>query len=448
MIKRFYILVVIQLILFALTVFLLMWSIYQPHLFITMINLAVISILEIVYLIYFISVTNRDLTRFFEAFQFQDTTLSFVRKKGEKAFLPLYQNFDRILNEYRRLRNIQEKDRLFFLNILSHVTIGVVVSNNNGQIIFSNQTFRRFNNGREIRHLDVLDKLKPGLAGVLQKMRTGQRELIRVINDNEVIMLLIRCSEYKQDDEKFRILSFQDINYEIEEHEIEAWQKLIRILTHEITNSVSPITLTSSGIINLLEKDGHPKESKDIDDIVIDNALLGLHAIRKRSKGLAKFVESYRSMTQIPDPTFSQFKVLDLFQSIESLKQDDLQSRKIQLKLSIRPQSLQLSADEKLIEQVLINLINNAIQALKGKEPGIINLDAWQSDRVVNISVTDNGIGIAPENLENIFIPFFTTKSEGSGIGLSLSRQIMRIHSGNITVQSIPDVETRFILKF
>lgn len=446
--KKFYLFIIGQLILFAITVFLFMWSINQPHLVVTSINLGIISVFQMIYLVHYISISNRDLVKFFEAFQFQDATLSFERKKGEKTWKTLYQNFDRILDEYRKVRNAHEKDRLFFLNILNHVNIGVLVISTRGQILFSNQTIRKWTGGREFKKIDWLEKLKPGLPGVLLSMKPNHRELIRIIDSNEVIMLAIRCSDYKMEGEHFRIISFQDINYEIEQREIEAWQKLIRIFTHEITNSVSPITLTSSGIIHMLEEDGHPKESKDIEDAVMDAVLLGLHAIRKRSKGLATFIESYRSMTQIAQPTFINIKIQGLFQIIESLMQDELRGKHISLQSIVRPSGLQVLADEKLIEQVLINLIKNATQALQGSERGSIRLEAWQNNQSVYISVSDNGKGIAPENMENIFVPFFTTKTEGSGIGLSLSRQIMRLHSGTITVRSIPEVETIFTLRF
>ncbi len=425
-----------------------MWSINQSHLYLTAINLGVVSILQIIFLVRYILVSNRDLARFFEAFQFQDATLSFEHKKGDNTFLPLYREFDRILDEYRKIRKEQEKDRLFFMNILNHVHTGVLVTDLKGNVLYSNNAVRKFTGGREIKQLNLLDRLRSGLSGVLLKMKPDKREIVRVVYSNEVVMLSIRCSEYKLEGETIRIISFQDINYEIEQREIEAWQKLISILTHEITNSVSPITLTSAGLINLLEKGGQPREPEEIDEPIVDNVLLGLHAIRKRSKGLANFVENYRSMTQIPQPNFIRLKVNELFQSIESLMQDDLRNQQITLYIPISKQNLQLEADEKLIEQVLINLINNAAYALKGIENAIIKLDAWQNNQSVYFSVTDNGKGISPENLENIFVPFFTTKTDGSGIGLSLSRQIMRLHSGNITVNSLPGVETVFTLRF
>jgi nitrogen fixation/metabolism regulation signal transduction histidine kinase len=446
--KHFYVRIILQILLFVVTVFALVWAIHRSDLGVTSVNLAVIAVIEVVYLIWFINRINRDLTKFFEAFQFQDTTLTFNQKKEDKAFWPLYQGFDRILHEFRRLRAEQEKDRFFYLNALNHIGIGLIVFDGAGNIRFSNNAIHKMVGVNEIIRLDVLDRLKSGFAESLLKLTPNRKELVRVVSMGEMIQLSLRATEFRMEGELFRIISFQDIRYEIEQREVEAWQKLIRILTHEIMNSVSPITLTSSGIINMLESEGKPKEAHELDDTVVDNALLGLHAIRKRSKGLANFVENYRSITKLPQPTYSTFSISGLINQIEVLFTDEFKCNEVRFTKLIVPNDLQLNADEKLIEQILINLLRNSIQALSDVSDKQIKVTASRVNDYTTISVTDNGKGIPADIIETIFVPFFTTKNNGNGIGLTLSREIMKLHGGYIKVTSELGKETIFTLVF
>lgn len=446
--RYFYVRIVLQILLFVATVFALVWALNQPHMWVTCVNLAVIAVVEVVYLVWFINRINRDLTKFFEAFQFQDTTLTFNQKKEDKAFWPLYQGFDRILHEFRRLRAEQEKDRFFYLNALNHIGIGLVVLDSSGNIRFSNNAIHKMIGVNDIVRLDIFERLKSGFAESLLKLTPNRKELVRVVAMGEMVQLSLRATEFRMEGELFRIISFQDIRYEIEQREVEAWQKLIRILTHEIMNSVSPITLTSSGIINMLESEGKPKEAHELDDTVVDNTLMGLHAIRKRSKGLANFVENYRSITKLPQPVYSTFSISGLINQIEVLFTDEFKCNNVIFTKLIVPNDLQLNADEKLIEQILINLLRNSFQALSENTDKQIKVTASRVNDYTTISVTDNGKGIPADILETIFVPFFTTKTNGNGIGLTLSREIMKLHGGYIKVTSELGKETVFTLVF
>jgi len=446
--KRYYINILIQVVLLSCSMLAFCWSILRPHLVVTGINLGIIIVLQVAYLLYYLNKTNRDLARFFESIKFQDTTLTFQSRKTDRAFKELYQCFNEIIYEFRNLRVALEKDRFFYLNALNHIGIGLIVINESGDILFSNKTFQKLLPTWNIKHIDSLQNLKAGLPELIRKLDVNQKELVKVVALNEVVLLSIRCSEFRMENDLLRIISFQDIKFEIEQREIEAWQKLIRILTHEIMNSVSPITLTSAGIINMLEKDGSPKDVSEIDDSVIDNILLGLHAIRKRSKGLASFVEGYRTVTHLPQPSFSNVSIIQMFSHLEVLLGDDLQTNDISLEKEISQDNLSLYADEKLIEQVVLNLLRNSICALTDTFSKKIVLGVYSDNGHTMISVTDNGKGIPTELLETIFVPFFTTRPHGSGIGLSLSREIMKMHSGYIKVSSDPGKETVFTLVF
>ena len=251
-------------------------------------------------------------------------------------------------------------------------------------------------------------------------------------------------------DKVITLATIKDIQHVLEEQETEAWQKLIRVLTHEIMNSIAPISSLSSTLDSILKK--YPYSGKG--QTLVENENLteiekALQTINKRSIGLLHFVDTYRNLTRIPKPNFAIFKIEELFSNIKMLMEKELHKQKIKLILSIEPPKLEITADEQLIEQILINLIRNSMHALRGKENGKIHLNAYYNKRGrFTTQVTDNGPGILPDVLEKIFIPFFTTKTNGSGIGLSLSRQIMRLHDGTITAHSKPDKETIFTLTF
>lgn len=446
--RRFTIVLVILQSMLALTLFTLMWTIFRSHMVITSINLAVLAILEIIYLIYYINRTSRDLARFFDAFRFQDGTVSFAVPEKQKKFSALYQSFEQLLKEFRILRSSLQTEKQFYLGALNHIGMGLIVVSPNGTVKFSNRAIQRMVESGHIDNLNTLDKLKPGLGSTILQMSPNSKELVKVVLYNEVVQLSVRCSVFRMENDLYRILSFQDIKYEIEKNEAEAWQKLIRILTHEIMNSVSPITLTSSGIIQMLEKEGKPRKLAEIDSAVLNNVLTGLQAIRKRSRGLASFVESYNAINHLPQPVMTLIPVSGLFGHIELLMKEEFQRNKVLFESTVAPLSLVLHADERLVGQILINLLRNALQAMDQVQEKHIILSAFQMDEQVRISVTDNGKGIPPELLDSVFVPFYTTRNEGSGIGLSLSREIMKLHGGGIRVYSVPGRETTFTLLF
>jgi signal transduction histidine kinase len=246
------------------------------------------------------------------------------------------------------------------------------------------------------------------------------------------------------------LVTIKDIQHVLEEQETESWQKLIRVLTHEIMNSITPIaslSTTLNGILKSYPREGEGKTEVENENLgEIENAI---QTINKRSNGLLHFVDTYRNLTKIPKPNFTFFKVRGLFDNIMGLMESELNRQKIKITTRVEPERLEITADEQLLEQVLINLVKNAMHALKGQNNAQITMHAFYNKRGrFTIQVSDNGPGILPEVLERIFIPFFTTKTSGSGIGLALSRQILRLHNGTITAQSKPGGETTFTLTF
>ena len=444
--KRFTWKLILLQILLTITITAFVYTLFQPRMTITSINLGILVMAETIFLIHTLNKTNRDLARFFEAFELHDATVSFESQE-KTPYTPLRMHLNRILGEFRELRAGIENERFFFLNTLNHTGTGLLVIDSSGKIRFSNRAVQKILDLTIVHEVSQLNRLQPGLAERVMKMKPDSKELIKVVTNNEVVQLSLRCSIFTSREETCRIISFQDIKFEIEQNETEAWQKLIRILTHEIINSVSPITLTASGIIRLLEEDLH-KPSDRPDVAMLNKVQEGLLAISKRSKGLAAYVESYQSVYHLPLPVFTVIPIKDLFAQVECLMKETFLDQQIHLEANVMPSSLLLHADEKLICQTLINMLWNSIYALEQRPDKRIWLRAFHLNDQVRISITDNGKGIPPELLDSVFVPFFTTREKGCGIGLSLSREIMKSHNGGIRVHSEPGKETTFTLIF
>jgi signal transduction histidine kinase len=301
---------------------------------------------------------------------------------------------------------------------------------------------------KNLKHISALSALSSELPDVLTNLKPGGHRVLKLTVDNEIVRLTIRIAEYRIGSRKIRLASVQNIRNELEDEELDAWQKLIRVLTHEIMNSVTPVNSLTNTIIRLFERQGQPRKVAELVDTDLLNALEALHSIEKRNKGLIGFVQSYRSLTQIQKPRFTRIDVTELLKNISRLVAEEMGSAGISFSWTVHPEPLIIEADEKLVEQVLLNLLNNARHALEEIPGPAIAVRAWADRTSVCIEVKDNGCGIPDEIAGSIFIPFFTTRATGSGIGLSLSRQIMRLHGGNVAMKSQPGVETVFTLVF
>jgi signal transduction histidine kinase len=301
--------------------------------------------------------------------------------------------------------------------------------------------------------VDKLNETQPGLADILYGISPSEKRLFRVNTGSEAILLSISNSVLKFSDRELKIITFHDIHQEMDRNEQESWQKLIQILNHEIMNSLAPIISTSAALKNILESKGSGayQSSDQQRDHLVEKTVSGLSNIHERSEGLKSFVENYKMLNTIPQPVISTFMIKDLFDSCKTLLEEALQSSHIKCSCEINPPGMDLEADKAQILQILINLMKNSIESLSAKviEDKVILLKAFYTERgKTSIQVRDNGKGIAPELIDQIFIPFFTTRERGSGIGLSLSRQIMHAHHGTLSVYSIPDHITVFTLTF
>jgi nitrogen fixation/metabolism regulation signal transduction histidine kinase len=330
-----------------------------------------------------------------------------------------------------------------------HVGIGLIVFKEDGGIEIFNSAARKLLKINKAEKLSDLNEVSETLVSVFGKLKTGGRELLRLKLGEDLIQLSVYAIELNLRGENVKLISLQNIQSELEEKEMEAWQNLVRVLTHEIMNSVTPI----SSLAGIVEEELKPHVIEEIDKPLSKDQLADIHlslqTISKRSEGLIHFVKEFRSLTAIPKPKPIQIDVHCLFEELTMLHRRDLADREIQLTTSIYPEDLTISADKNMIEQVVINLLRNAIQSFDDHIEKKIEIKAFvnEKSRPV-ISIRDNGTGIDPEAMEKIFIPFFTTKKTGSGIGLSLSRQIMRQHQGTLTVKSTVGKGTEFFMRF
>ena len=384
--------------------------------------------------------TARDLLRFFEALRYDDLSLHVSAQGRGRLFEAIADGFAEVTEAFRQLRTEREEQAQYLQTVVRHVGVALIAFRDDGDVALLNIAAKRLLGVPRLRSLAGLNAVSRHLAETLPQLRSGDQTLVRVERGDQTLDLAVRATQFRLAGEPHTLVSLQDIRSELEEKEMEAWQQLTRVLTHEIVNSVAPIASLAATANLLLHSE---------DDPTLDDAREALQTIERRSQGLIHFVESYRSLTKIPKPRFALFPVADLFGNVETLLRTSLRDQGVALTVEIEPPTLELAADEELIEQVLINLLLNAMQSLEGRADARVVLRAriGEAGRAV-LEVGDNGPGILPEVRDRIFVPFFTTKPTGSGIGLSLSRQILRLHGGTLTVRSTPGVETVFALRF
>ncbi len=421
---------------------LFIYLLLNTELYATLIVVFIFSAFTFYSLIHYVTITNRQVSRFLSSVKHSDFSQSFVNRTLGSSFEDLNTSFNEVIQKFLTTRTEKEENYRFLQTVIQHVGVGLMSFNSKGEVEFINNAAKRLFNINHLQNISLLNNVQAGLPDKLLNLTSNEKTTLKIINDNDITQLIINVTEFKQRDQNYKLVSFQNIETELEEKEMEAWQKLIRVLTHEIMNSITPISSLAGTVNSILSN------NNKFDDSVVEDIKAAITTIRKRSEGLIHFVDNYRTLTKVPKPDFRIFQIKDMFRNIEKLMLSDLHDKGINLITSVDPESLELTADSEQIEQVIINMIINAVFVLQDKKNPAINLSANLDERgKVLIKVTDNGPGIPEEAIDKIFIPFFSTKKNGSGVGLSLSRQIMRAHGGNIRVNSKPG-ETTFTLRF
>ena len=452
MVSNFRISLVVRVLALVANAFVIMWLLFTTHFYFTTLLAVGVAIYQVFKLIQFVETTNTLLTNFLESLRYSDFSRTFEIKGLGYSFDRLTESFNIVINDFKKVREEREQNYFYLETVVEHIGIGLISYREDGVVELINNSTKKLFKITSLKNLSELEDFSPELVAKLMTISNGESVMVKIQKQDTILQLAIFATEFKVADRLIRMATIKDIQNELEENEMESWQKLIRVLTHEIMNSITPIASITQ-TLNYMIKDVRSsyidifKDSADIENI--DEIELAIETIHKRSTGLLHFVESYRDLTRIPTPKFSIFLIRTLFENLLGLMKNELQNHNIQYITHIIPENLELSADEQLIEQVLINLLKNAIQALEKTGNPRIELKAFiDTNGKIIIQMIDNGQGILPEVLDKIFVPFFTTKPNGSGIGLSLSRQILRLHGGTLTAHSEPDVETVFTLKF
>jgi two-component system, NtrC family, nitrogen regulation sensor histidine kinase NtrY len=415
----------------------------------TMTGVIFLIVIQTYALVKQVNKTNSDLEKFFSSVRDHDSSIRFPEEGGNSSFGRLHDRMNQLNTIIQNVKIENERTGQFLQSVVDHVDIGLLSFDMNGKIEIYNRAAKRYLNLREPRHLSSLKAVNDEILDIINTIKPGQEILHKMQLDSLSQSILVKSTELKFESNLIKLVSFQNITNELDKKELDSWQRLIRVLTHEIMNSISPIT-SLTGVISgyfKMKEDENPVPPEKIDNQIISKTLSGLNTIEETGRGLLDFVDKYRSLTSLPKPNYSKFTIESLFRKCKILMESTIPAN-IKVILSVNPEDISIEADYSQVEQILINLIKNAVEALSGNKNGTIHLKAFRADDSVVIQVEDNGTGIFTDILEDIFVPFYTTKVNGSGIGLSLSKQIMQNHGGTISVNSSTDKGSEFTLKF
>ncbi|CAM1358265.1 Response regulator receiver domain protein (CheY-like) [Tenacibaculum sediminilitoris] len=409
---------------------------------------AITGVILFKYLYLFIAKTNQKLERFIDSIKYADFVLKFSSDDYlDKNFKGLNNSFNSILAAFRKERASKEENLQYLKTILQQVNTGLMVVHNDGSVVLVNERAKKIINLRRIKHINELKPVDKRLYKILNSFSSNTNYLLDFLDNTQ---LIIRSTSLKIKNKTVRIFTFQNIYSELQQKEIESWQNLIKILRHEIMNSITPISSLNATLCEILDKDLILETDKYIlPEESVEDLKEGLSTIENRTDGLIKFIDSYRAYSNLPKPNFEQLNLHELIQKTCQLLASEVSNAGIKFEYAIPSEEVKIKGDSNLLEMVIINLVKNAIQANEGFKNAQIKITSGKDEKGNPfIAVIDNGKGIVPEAIDKIFMPFFTTKKVGTGIGLSLSKQIMQLHYGTLSVKSEEGKQTIFTIKF
>lgn len=404
------------------------WSLSSSQLILTKALIGALFISFYFYLLRYMNKTNRDLSNFLEAIKYLDNVSA--ESSSDLSFNKLNLTYNKITDQLKEAWLDKEREHQYFQYTLENIAVGVISFDKDGNIELLNNAAKMLLGTNNILNVKELNTEKSLMGDELKNLKPDESKLFKLDATIDQLSIVVKSADLKIGDKKLKLVTLQDIKTQLEQSELDAWQKLIKVLTHEIMNSVTPIkSLTYS-----MKKAIQAEENEQYNS---RNLLKGLNAIDKRSKGLLDFVESYKNLTQIRKPTYERIIIQDLIDQIHHLFKEEFKNQEISFGYEIEPSDISVIADEKLISQVIINLVQNSCKAFQNQNNKKIKIEAGilKSSKVF-ISVSDNGDGIDDEIRDKIFVPFFSTRENGSGIGLSFARQVMVLHNGRIDVRS------------
>ncbi|TDK43517.1 sensor histidine kinase [Algoriphagus formosus] len=446
--RRFSVGITFRILLITTCIFLGLWLYFSQGLLLAPAILGLLVAGIVGEMIYYVNSINQKLARFLDSIRFADFSSSFTSdSKMGNSFREVNMAFNEVMEVFKQTRAEKEEQMLFLQVIIQHINTGIISFNAEGKIGVINNAAKHLLQIPQFRDISDLGKLSTKLLKEVMEIKPGQR-ISHKVNSN--LHLIIQTTALKMGGQSWTLLSLQNINAELQSNELEAWQNLTKVLRHEIMNSITPISSLVESLRTILDEDSYvQKEGMLIKKDGFQDIQEGLDTISNRSKGLVNFVNAYRDYTNIPIPEKELVRVQDLFENVLNLMKEELKSQSVFVKTELHPKELEIQCDRDQISMILINLIKNASESMqKLADRQIILRGVSQGDMGIRIEVEDHGPGIVPEALERIFVPFYTTKKTGSGIGLAISRQIMNLHRGSLVVESEQDKRTVFSLIF
>ena len=402
------------------------------------------TIIQLLLLFRFLERTERDIARFFESVAYDAFDVTVTPPQSPLASR-LQIAFARIIEDFRRVRAQREEHYQYLQTVLRHVGTGLMAFDESGRVDLCNYAVLRMIDLAELTHLNQLAPYGNALVETLRSLGSDERRTIQTESHEGPMALALHAAHFRRNGKLCTLVSLQNISQELEEKEMEAWQSILRAMTHEIRNSMTPIGSLASTTLHMLDA---PQQLSE-DPSAADDARLALRTIERRSQSLLRFVDAFRTLAHLPVPVKKTIRVIELMEHLQAFFQAQFQQKNVHAEFFVNPLDLAVHADPALLEQVLINLILNAVEALEQQTERHLVVAAEQDDRErVHMRVTDNGPGIPDDVKDKAFIPFFSTKPTGSVMGLSLSRLILRLHGASIRVASTPNVETTFEIVF
>jgi nitrogen fixation/metabolism regulation signal transduction histidine kinase len=407
----------------------------QPN---TAIGIAIVALLLTFRLIYHVNRTNRILGNFLSHMQEKDPTLHHSASFVDKNFRGLNEALDTLIREFKENRIDLEVQAQYLETILDNVSTGILCFGHRGQVTTLNKSAAELLDIRSIQYVAELDQLHAGLGTKILGMKPEEQQTETIKRSEGMVQLSLHCTQIKLKQDLIQIVALNDITHQMEEQEILSWKKLIRVINHEIMNSMTPIITLAMATRKKLASREAVKAKEELSSEDLEDAIQSASIIEERSKGLVAFIERYKKLTGLPPMKMERFAVRDLFVKVEKLFREELQAQGIKLRLPDQCPVV-MEADRQMMEQVLINLLKNSLEAVRNsKEPEIDLACRQEAGGRLYLQVSDNGEGILPDKLDQVFVPFFTTRENGSGIGLSLCKQIIRSHQGHLQIESSP----------
>ena len=409
----------------------------KGQLIFTYVVIVLILVVLIFELIRYTNRSNRELTEFLQHILNRDFNLRFNVDKARGTRKELYRTFNNVLQTYKDIKIEKEVQFRFLEHIVELIEVGIIVLDQRQKIVLINSSAEAMVKVSSPGTWEQVRKKNQTFTDAVDQVKDSQRVLCESKSGQKTMRLVIHVNRTSMLEEPYTLVTFQDIGSVAEDMESGAWVRLMRILNHEIRNSITPISSLAETIMMILHhEDGHRKVLAQLNPQNLSDIQVSIETLRQRSDNLHQFIDDYQKLTKIPAPVPMKIELQSFIEEIHSLFRTDFDNRKIKFLSEIKPEDQMLRADRNLLQQIMINLVTNGLDALENVDNPKLVIRSQTEKGSIRISVTDNGAGIDQDILNEIFVPFYTTKPQGSGIGLSLARQVMRMHGGNIWITS------------